>query len=858
MAMVMLEIAGRDSGASSIADKVTQSVFGLRNAVNGMTSPLSGLKGAVTEIGAAFGAWKALEYIKDATQMAARYETLGVTMTVVGNNAGYTREQMDSFEASLRKSGIAMIESRQNLTSMAQAHIDLTKSAQLARVAQDAAVIGGINSSEAFSRMIYGIQTAQVEVLRTIGLNVNFEDSYKKLAGQIGKNAADLTELEKTQARTNAVMEKGKDIAGSYESAMGTAGKQITSMKRYMDDLKVKAGEVFQDALTVAVAWATDGLKGLNKEAEDLAKKKQLDQWGRDSLMAMAFVADGIQGVILVVRTLTESIIWSGKTIYGWAGIAGNALTLNFSNVGAWWGWMNKNTNDYNSSMTRMYGNITSFQDKARDFLINKDAAAQNKSALDDQEKARMAAGAADRAAMEAKAKQEQTEKRYLESVKSTITGIRDYATAMKDLGAEQLKISDDKYNDKLKQAVELYKQGKLAVSDMTTPLRRHNVEVNDIYNQRMAIEKSALAKIGAEYEKFKGTISLSANAKEARAAGTEIIKAYKETASGILAVESERYKTLLDGERKYANEVLSLLNAKKAEITDLQNRFDEANKAFEEKKRSALGDYSGAYGYLDPNLDALAKRQAMIDKIRNDEAAANAIEDPTRKKEKLLAVADAYSQITDAVELGGQTVITQQQAWEFAQENRLRIQDQIKSALDAEKTALEQTYTTALSKIDQYQSRLRDLDIMIKSLSQTVEINLNVNGMDAINRIQSVVGGATSVTGNISYSGNPTDYYQVGDSMYWGDGSYAGPAFANGTPYVPRTGIALVHEGEAIISADQNRAGKAAALASVTTISFGDIRIELPNIFKLNAAQADEFARAAVPKIKEYLARAL
>lgn len=44
----------------------------------------------------------------------------------------------------------------------------------------------------------------------------------------------------------------------------------------------------------------------------------------------------------------------------------------------------------------------------------------------------------------------------------------------------------------------------------------------------------------------------------------------------------------------------------------------------------------------------------------------------------------------------------------------------------------------------------------------------------------------------------------------------------------------------------------------NVTTISFGDIRIELPNISKLNAAQADEFARAAVPKIKEYLARAL
>ncbi len=428
----------------------------------------------------------------------------------------------------------------------------------------------------------------------------------------------------------------------------------------------------------------------------------------------------------------------------------------------------------------------------------------------------------------------------------------------MKDLGSEQLKISDDKYNDKLKQVVELYKQGKVAVTDMTAPLRRHNVEINDIYNQRLAIEKSALTKIGAEYDRFKSTISLSASAKEARERGAEIVKAYKDTAANILAVEGDRYKTLLDGERKYANEVLSLLNAKKAEITDLQNRFDEANKAFEEKKRQALGDYSGGYGYLDPNLDALAKRQAMIDKIRNDEAAANAIEDPTRRKEKLLAVADAYGQITDAVELGGQTVITQQQAWEFAQENRLRIQDQIKTALESEKNALEQTYTTALNKIDQYQSKLMDLDAMIKRLSQTVEINLNVNGMDAINRIQSVVSGATSANaGSVSFSRVASDYYQVGDSMYWGDGSYAGPAFANGTPYVSRTGIALVHEGEAIIPATQNRVTPA-GLASGTTVNIGDIRIELPNVSKVTSAQADELARAIYPKIKEYARRSL
>jgi hypothetical protein len=233
---------------------------------------------AVVGLTAAFSAVKIVDFVKEITLAAARYETLGVVMTVVGKTANYTGVEMEKFSQALMKTGISMTESRSNITKMTQAHLDLTKSTELARIAQDAAVIGNINSSDAFAHMVYGIQSAQVEVLRTIGINVSFEESYKTLSAQLGKTSNELTQAEKSTARMNAVLEQGKTIAGVYEAAMGTAQKQILSMKRYMDDLKVSAGQAFTPALTEIVTAITEKFKEASKYLKD--NKDDIEKWG--------------------------------------------------------------------------------------------------------------------------------------------------------------------------------------------------------------------------------------------------------------------------------------------------------------------------------------------------------------------------------------------------------------------------------------------------------------------------------------------------------------------------------------------------------------------------------------------------
>lgn len=279
-------------------------------------------------LSAMYAAVKFGELARDSAMLAARFETMGVVMNVAGNNAGYTASQMEILEKKLQATGISMLESRNTLTQLATANVDLAQATDLARAAQDLAVVGNMNSSEAFNNLVYGLRSGQVEILRTIGLNVNFENSYKKAAATLGKNAQGLTEQEKMQARVNIALSEASKYAGIYEASMGTAGKQITSMKRYSQDLQVQLGEMFQPVLFSSVKAMTESLK----DASHWVKQNRLDLLklgesadlvagqvaglgktlavvadnGVESGTALTFVRRTFQGIAGIVAVVTE------------------------------------------------------------------------------------------------------------------------------------------------------------------------------------------------------------------------------------------------------------------------------------------------------------------------------------------------------------------------------------------------------------------------------------------------------------------------------------------------------------------------------------------------------------------------
>jgi len=89
-------------------------------------------KKAAVAVASFLAVQKAVGFMKEATVLAARVETLGVSLETVGQNAGYSEEQIAAFEEGVKAQGITTQAARQSLLMMAQAQIDWTHSAQLA------------------------------------------------------------------------------------------------------------------------------------------------------------------------------------------------------------------------------------------------------------------------------------------------------------------------------------------------------------------------------------------------------------------------------------------------------------------------------------------------------------------------------------------------------------------------------------------------------------------------------------------------------------------------------------------------------------------------------------------------------
>ena len=257
-------------GASQSFEQMAVSASRSQRGVSDLTSSLAkGVLAGTLLAGSFAGALSALrDYTSEAAKLAARNETLAVVSSQLAKANGLNDTAVQALVVRMKELGITTQQSFDAVNKMIAAQLDLSKATDLARLAQDAAVVAGVNSSQALEGIVNGITTQQIEVLRTYGINVQFERVFQQARQRLGR---DLTDLERKNLALNTVLKQAPTIAGSYEASLGTVGKQMSSLARFSEEAAAAVGQKFLPELKAIVTAATDAAKWVKENADGVA-----------------------------------------------------------------------------------------------------------------------------------------------------------------------------------------------------------------------------------------------------------------------------------------------------------------------------------------------------------------------------------------------------------------------------------------------------------------------------------------------------------------------------------------------------------------------------------------------------------
>ena len=238
----------------------------------------------------------------ESTLAAARVSELQAVNQILGENAGIASGAIIEAAQAVRDMGIEAGVSQQVIAEFVKANLDIAYAADVARVAQDAAVISGLNSTEVTSRIIDGIVTLNPLILRNAGIIVDLQLGYQAYAAEMGIAVTEMTTAEKQQVALNLVLEAGAGIAGAYAAAMEEPGKVLRSFPRYFDDIMIAVGEPFQEAFGTTIFAFADLAKWIGEAVSE----------GGEFRPFLEDVAEGVSNLAGYVAGLVEAFIDAG------------------------------------------------------------------------------------------------------------------------------------------------------------------------------------------------------------------------------------------------------------------------------------------------------------------------------------------------------------------------------------------------------------------------------------------------------------------------------------------------------------------------------------------------------------------
>lgn len=401
--------------------------------------------------------------------------------------------------------------------------------------------------------------------------------------------------------------------------------------------------------------------------------------------------------------------------------------------------------------------------------------------------------------------------------------------------------------------------------------LAQTRINLSDIEKEASALEKALLANKAA-----RATASPAA----AEAGDREgLLETYKQSARLIVEVEKDRLKIMGDAEQDAAKRAQDLVKQKADEISAFKDVIAEALNQVSAVERQVAAEKAAAVAVEQNAYDA---RLSALDSLGQKEREVDRIADPAKRAEELGKLLPEYAKLTKEVELGGQVVINQEQAWDDVTEAADRLRQKIGETSDTQVAALERqqqlqrdAWSAAMVAANDYRLKIDDLGRVLEALgNKKIVIDFQAPGLDELLAKSAALASAAAGAGRTDYG----DYYTQNGQIFWGDGSYAGetrdfpgqfPApgtitgtplssvqpqpistssFAVGTKYVARTGLDQVHRGEEFRNSREGAINR--ETSNVSTMTIGSINLTLPNV--TDKTRASDLARELFPELQK------
>ncbi len=228
-----------------------------------------GISAAITAAGVAFVA-----FATDTAFASSRVGELELALRAMSKATGISEDAIFGTVQGLRDLNIAHRQALESVGLMITAEIDLSKATDLARTAQDLAVVAGLDSSDAFKTLTRAIAVQRPLLLRQFGITKGLDQIYKEWAkdtGFVTKKtkglSVELTDAQKKAAFMHVILKQGEKVVGVYEGAMEAVSKRYRSLTgRIIPDFKVAVGGAFEQALMEIVDTISSSLEEMTEK----------------------------------------------------------------------------------------------------------------------------------------------------------------------------------------------------------------------------------------------------------------------------------------------------------------------------------------------------------------------------------------------------------------------------------------------------------------------------------------------------------------------------------------------------------------------------------------------------------------